>query len=184
MSLASSPTRDYLEYGVRVSASAFKQAFVNLGPGDEVLVEGPRGHFILNPERDTVLIAGGIGITPLKGMAEYATDTQLDIPIRLIYSNRTADEIAYRDELDTLVESNPQFEVIHTLTREPEASEWTGRRGRVDRSLVEAVASELETPIFYLCGTPEMVRGLWDILQLMGVPPERIMYEQFWGYTG
>ncbi|WP_276274702.1 ferredoxin--NADP reductase [Haladaptatus sp. QDMS2] len=184
MSLASSPTRDSLEYGVRVSDSPFKQAFVNLEPGDEVLIEGPRGHFILNPERDTVLIAGGIGITPLKGMAEYASDKHLDIPVRLIYSNRTADEIAYRDELDALVESNPQFELIHTLTREPEGSEWTGRRGRVDRALVEAVVNELEAPVFYLCGTPGMVRGLWEILQSMGVPPERIIYEQFWGYTG
>jgi ferredoxin-NADP reductase len=182
MSLASTPTRDYLEYGVRVSESDFKRAYVALEPGDEVLVEGPRGDFILNPERDTILIAGGIGITPLKGMAEYAADKQLDIPVRLIYSNRTADEIAYRDELETLSESNPKFEIVHTLTREPEESEWTGRRGRVDKSLIEAVANELQAPAFYLCGTPDMVHGLRSTLQSMGVPPERIKYERFWGY--
>ena len=182
MSLASSPTRDYLEYGVRVSVSDFKQAFVALEPGDEVLVEGPRGDFILDPGRDTVLVAGGIGITPLKGMAEYAADTQLDIAVRLIYSNRTSEEIAYRDELETLTETNPNFEIVHTLTREPEDSEWTGRRGRVDESLLEAVAEELHAPAFYLCGTPGMVQAMWGTLQSMDVPPERIKYERFWGY--
>ncbi|WP_416840917.1 ferredoxin--NADP reductase [Haloferax sp. DFSO52] len=182
MSLASTPTRDYLEYGVRVSESAYKQAFVDLEPGDTVLVEGPRGDFLLDPNHDTVLVAGGIGITPLKGMAEYATDAQLDIAVRLVYSNRTADEIAYRTELEALAEANPRFELVHTLTREPEGSEWTGRRGRIDRHLLEEIAGELHEPMFYLCGTPGMVQGLWNTLQSMGVPPERIKYERFWGY--
>lgn len=182
MSLASSPTREYLEYGVNVSESDFKQTFVDLEPGDEVLVEGPRGDFILNPRRDAVLVAGGIGITPLKGMAEYATDNRLDTQVRLVYSNRTYEEIAYRDELQALAESNPNFDIVHTLTREPEGNEWPGRRGRIDRALLEQVADKLDAPAFYLCGTPEMVQGLRRTLQSMDIPPERIEYERFWGY--
>lgn len=182
MSLASSPTRDYLEYGVRVSESAFKQSFVGLEPGDEVLVEGPRGDFVLDTERAAVLVAGGIGITPLKGMAEFAADEGLDVPVRLLYTNRTREEIAYREELAALAETNPRFEIEHTLTREPEGSSWSGRRGRIDRSLIESVADGLEHPAFYLCGTPGMVRGLRETLRSMAVPPDRITYERFWGY--
>lgn len=182
MSLASSPTREYLEYGVRVSESAFKQTFVDLEPGDEVLVEGPRGDFVLDSDRPAVLVAGGIGITPLKGMAEYAADERLEVPVRLLYSNRTRDEIAYRDELESLAESNPRFEITYTLTREPNESEWSGRRGRIDRSLLETVGRELATPVFYLCGTPGMVRGMRETLRSMAIPSERIQYERFWGY--
>jgi ferredoxin-NADP reductase len=89
MSLATSATRPHLEYGVRLSDSAFKQAFAALQPGDPVVVQGPLGHYLLDTSRPAVLVASGIGITPLKGMAEYAADRQLPIPVRLVYSNRT-----------------------------------------------------------------------------------------------
>src|SRR5690349_11820185 len=74
MSLAVSPTRPNLEYGVRASDSPYKRAFASLEPGDAVAIQGPFGDFVLDEERPAVLVAGGIGITPLKGMAEYAAD--------------------------------------------------------------------------------------------------------------
>jgi ferredoxin-NADP reductase len=125
MSLATSPTRSHLEYGVRLSDSAFKHAFAALQPGDPVVVQGPLGHYILDASRPAVLVAGGIGITPLKGMTEYAADRQLQIPVRLLYSNRTVEEIAYREELEALERSNPNFHVFHTLTR-TEPGAWGG----------------------------------------------------------
>lgn len=70
MSLATSPTRPHLEYAVRLSESPYKRAFAALRPGDEVLVFGPIGDFVLHETRPAILVAGGIGVTPLKGMAE------------------------------------------------------------------------------------------------------------------
>lgn len=72
MSLATSPTRPNLQYGVRLSDSPYKREFASLNPGDAVTVRGPFGGFVLDEERPALFIAGGIGITPLKGMAEYA----------------------------------------------------------------------------------------------------------------
>src|SRR5439155_394139 len=69
---------------------------------DVVLVFGPIGDFVLHETRTAVLLAGGIGVTTHKGMAEYASDKALPIPMRLVYSNRSQDEIVYRDELDSL----------------------------------------------------------------------------------
>ena len=66
MSLATSPTRPHLEYAVRLSDSPYKRAFAALRPGDEVLVFGPIGDFVLYETRPAILIAGGIGVTPLK----------------------------------------------------------------------------------------------------------------------
>jgi hypothetical protein len=74
------PDATALEYGVRVSDSAFKRASAALQPGDTVVVQGPLGHYILDTSRPAILVAGGIGITPLKGMAEYAADRTLPIP--------------------------------------------------------------------------------------------------------
>ena len=83
MSLATSPTRQHLEYAVRLSSSPYKRAFAALRPDDEVAVFGPLGDFVLDESRPAILIAGGIGVTPLKGMAEFAADLELPIPIRL-----------------------------------------------------------------------------------------------------
>jgi len=182
MSLACSPTRPYLEFGARISDSPWKQAFAGLRPGDEAEIDGAYGHFVLHESSPAVLVAGGIGITPLKGMAEYAADRQLRTPLRLIYSNRSEQEIAYRAEVDELVRQNPHFEVTHTLTQVPEESSWTGRRGRIDSSLLAEISGRLSHPVYYVCGAPSMVQSTVRDLQTLGVGPERIKYEVFRGY--
>ncbi len=182
MSLACSPTKPYLEFGARVSDSAWKEAFRALRPGDEAEVDGAYGHFVLDPNSQAVLIAGGIGITPLKGMAEYAADRRLPMEMRLLYSSRNEAEIAYRRELETLTDQNPRFRVTHTLTREPSGSSWTGRRGRIDAELLASVSHDLTNPYYYVCGTPGMVRETFQILAESGVAPGRIKSEAFRGY--
>ena len=185
MSIATSPTRPNLEYAVRRSDSPFKEAFSSLEPGDAVALQGPFGRFVLNEDRPAVLVAGGVGITPLKGMAEYASDKALQIPVRLIYSNRTEEEIAYREELAELERRNPMFEVLHTLTS-VEASTtkkgWKGHAGRIDAHALQEVASGLERPVYYLCGSKEMVNGIADLLTQSGVGASDIMEEVFRGY--
>jgi ferredoxin-NADP reductase len=181
MSLATSPTRPHLEYAVRLSDSAYKRAFAALRPGDEVLVFGPIGDFVLHETRPAVLLAGGIGITPLKGMAEYAADKALPIPIRLVYSNRSEDEIVYRDELDSLEKQNLNFRVLHTLTRTIDGG-WRGRTGRIDRELLQEAARDLADPIYYVSGTPGMVVGTLRLLRALNVPDEDLEVEAFRGY--
>ena len=182
MSLACSPTKPYLEFGARVSDSPWKTAFAALGPGDDAEVDGAYGHFVLDENSPTVLVAGGIGITPLKGMAEYAADSQLPIDVRLIYSSRNEEEIAYRSELEGLKRQNPRFEVFYTLTRAPKESSWTGRRGRIDADLLGRAARGLSNPTYYVCGTPGMVQEMGQILLGRGVPRDRVKYEVFPGY--
>ena len=181
MSLGTSPTRPNLEYAVRLSDSPYKQAFAALQPGDEVLVFGPIGDFVLHETRPAVLVAGGIGITPLKGMAEYAADKALPIPIRLVYSNRSEDEIVYRAELDALEKQNPRFRVFHTLTRSTDG-EWPGRVGRIDEELLQEAAGGLTNPIYYVTGTPSMVVGTLRLLEGIRIPEADIEIEAFRGY--
>lgn len=185
MSLACSPTRPHLEFGARVaSQTPWKRAFAALEKGDEVEIDGAYGHFVLEETKPAVLVAGGIGITPLKGMLEYATDMALPIPVKLLYSNRTEAEIAYRADLDTLAKQNPHAEVIHTITRPKESPGWKGATGRIDVAMVREAAADLQEPVYYICGLPGMVEDLARGLHGSGVPAGRIRYEQFWGYEG
>jgi glycine betaine catabolism B len=181
MSLATSPTRENLEYAVRLSNSGFKRAFSELRPGDRAWIRGPFGEFLLNESRPAVLITGGIGITPLKGMAEYATDRELEIPVRLLYSNRTAEEIPFRTELETLAERNPRFRVLYTLTGTvPDG--WTGASGRISSRMVEDCVSGLTDPLYYVCGTPQFVQDQLTLLGRRGVPEADLDWELFRGY--
>jgi glycine betaine catabolism B len=182
MSLAASPTRPNLEYGVRVSDSQYKRAFVSLKPGDAVVVRGSFGDFVLDEERPAILVAGGIGITPLKGMAEYAADETLKIPVRLLYSNRTEDEIAYKAELEELERRNPKFRVLHTLTGENVSNDWAGSRGRIRPDLFRKAGEGLDRPVYYLCGKPSMVSAVFDLLLKMDVLEDDVKAELFRGY--
>jgi len=181
MSLATSPTRPHLEYAVRLSNSGYKRAFAALRPGDEVAVFGPIGDFVLQETRPAILVGGGIGVTPLKGMAEYATDRQLPIPIRLVYSSRSEGEIAYRAELAALERQNPQFRVLHTLTGAV-GPRWEGLSGRIDRNLLREAARDLTDPIYYVSGAPSMVVEAWHLLREEGIPAQSIEVESFRGY--
>ncbi|HEY1303601.1 MAG TPA: hypothetical protein VGF24_08640 [Vicinamibacterales bacterium] len=186
MSLATSSTRPHLEYGVRVSQSAFKRAFAALQPGDPVVLQGPLGHYILDTSRPAILVAGGIGITPLKGMAEYAADRGLLIPMRLVYSNRTVDEIVYREELEALERANPNFRVLWTLTR-GEPSSWAGRSGRIagqtGTDLLAEAADALDQPVYYLCGAPGFIQACFKSLIESGIAEADIRFEVFRGYA-
>lgn len=183
MSLACSPTRPYLEFGARLSSSPWKESFAALRPGDEAEVDGGYGHFLLHESSPAVLVAGGIGITPLKGMAEFATDRKLPIDLRIVYSSRSEEEIAYRAELDELVRRNPRLAVTYTLTRAPPGGTWTGRTGRIDAELLADAARGLTDPTYYVCGQSGLVQETYRSLVDRGVGADRITYEVFRGYA-
>ena len=182
MSLASSPTRTNLEYGVRLSESTFKHAFAALQPGDSVVLQGPFGDFVLEEKRPAVLLAGGIGITPLKGMAEYVSDKALPIPVRLLYSNSDEEDIAYRSELEELERRNPRFRVIHTLTGNDVPKGWKGLMGRIGKKQLKEATEGLDRPVYYACGKPGMVMAMIGLLSEADVPEDDIRVELFRGY--
>lgn len=182
MSLACSPTRPYLEFGARISDSPWKRAFASLEPGDVVEVDGPYGHFVLDEARPAVLVAGGIGITPLKGMLEYATDQRLAHDVVLLYSNKTPEETAYKSELDALARANPRARLAYTVTQRAGPG-WQGRRGRIDGAMLREAAQGLRDPAYYVCGKPAMVEGAVRMLWDMGIPRDRVLWEQFTGYA-
>ena len=181
MSLATSPTREHLEYAVRVSDSPFKRAFSRLSPGDPAWVRGPFGEFFLNETRPAVMIAGGIGITPLKGMAEYAADRGLEIPIRLLYSNRSEEEIVFRSELEALTERNPQFEIRLTLTGTPRGG-WPGPPAAFPSGGSPNRSQASGTRCTTFCGTPQFVEDQLALLSRMGVAEADLDWEPFRGY--
>jgi ferredoxin-NADP reductase len=147
----------------------------------KIKARGPFGRFTLSEAEKHVMIAGGIGITPFRSIIKFATDTESNAKITLIYSNRTPEDIVFKEDLDLMEHMNENLEVIHTITR-PEGHFWKGITGRVDEHMIEQHIEDVENSIFYVCGPPSMVDAMQIVLKEMGIADERIKMERFGGY--
>ena len=182
LSIASAETRDYLEFAVRNSDSPFKRAFYLLKPGNDVRISGPHGHFPLESDRPGIFITGGIGITPFKSMIEYATDSGWSTPLTLVYGNRSPDEVAFKDQLDGLALTHRNLEIVYTVSQPSPILTWDHRIGHIDGDLLDEVVASGGDAIYYLAGPPSLVFELGQVVEALGVPPERIRSEPFRGY--
>ena len=92
--------------------------------GDQVEVRGPfASYFVWRGEAPVLLVGGGSGVVPLMAMLRHRRRTMPELPMRLVYSVRTAEDVIYADELGD--------DAVLTYTREPPAG-WSGHRGRID----------------------------------------------------
>lgn len=180
-SISSSPLeQDHLDITVkRYDDSSAAKALHELKPGDPLHVRGPFGQFVLKDTDDKiVMVAGGNGVTPLMAMIRYIVGKSLAVKPILIYSNRTQADVIFKDELERYGKEGKIVTDI-TLTNEPEGSNWQGLTGRVDAGMIQKLAAPLPEKTFFLCGPPEMVRALHEMLLGLGVPEHQIRMEQF-----
>ncbi len=186
-SIASSPSEELLIISTRMSPeSLFKTRLNELKVGHVATLMGPWGQFTL-PEEATeqvVLLGGGIGITPFRGLVKYATDNRLPHKITLLYSNRTLEDIVYKRDWEEFRAQNPNFKIVHTITK-PEESKvgWRGHTGEIDANMVRRYVIDLEKAIYYVCGPPSLVANLTSVLTEMGIDTQRIRAENFRGYA-
>jgi ferredoxin-NADP reductase len=152
-----------------------------LKPGDEVEMEEPLGYFTLrHPGHRSVFIATGTGIAPFRSMLlEHLPKTQPRIT--LLFGARNEEDLLYRDELEHLAAQYESFLFIPTITRPTES--WTGRAGRVQEHLDEALAipsyEDPSTLDIYICGLKEMVDDVRAELEKRGFDHKQIIYEKY-----
>ncbi len=152
-----------------------------LRPGDEVELRGPVGGYFVWEDSyggPLLLVGGGSGIVPLRAMLRHHRAVRSTVPVRLLYSARTPDDLIYREEL-TRLDSEDMIDVRFTLTREqPEG--WHGYRRRIDRRLLEDVAwPAIEQPLVYVCGPTPFVETAANELVALGHDARRIRTERF-----
>ncbi len=157
---------------------------VKAKPGENFQFRGPFGKFVLDTSRSAVMLAGGIGITSFRSMIRYAADLELKQPIVLFYSNRTAEEIVFREELERLSHNFRTLKVITTVTRPGESKiAWEGKTGRINSSMVQDETAGLSNPLYYISGPPATVEGMTTMVQDgLVVSRENIRMEKFEGY--
>jgi ferredoxin-NADP reductase len=137
--------------------------------GDELEVRGPlTEYFTWQGSSPLLLIGGGSGVVPLMSMLRHRRRALPQVPVRLLYSVRSPDDVFYSDELGA--------ETTLTYTRRmPEG--WTGATGRIDAALVSRLA--WPDGLAYVCGPNGFVETAANLLMESGYEPSRIRTERF-----
>ncbi|HEX6655291.1 MAG TPA: FAD-binding oxidoreductase [Candidatus Limnocylindria bacterium] len=153
--------------------------------GDRVELRGPiGGYFVWEPAMGgpLLLVGGGSGVVPLMAMLRARRAAGDTTPAALLYSSRRVEDIIYLDELNELASAPGGPVVAHTLTRGAPPG-WAGYTRRVDRAMLEEVASRIggmdAQPLAYICGPTLLVEHAALALTDMGLAPARIRTERF-----
>ena len=184
-SIASAPDEDSLMVATRMRDTAFKRVLKRMPIGSKVQIEGPSGDLILhnNVARAAVLLAGGIGITPFHSMVFRAAREKLHHHIFLFYSNRRPEDAPFLSELAALEKANTHYRFIPTMTEmEKSARKWEGEIGRINKEMLDRNLKDGTSPIYYIAGPPDMVKGLHQMLNTVSVDDDDIRSEEFAGY--
>lgn len=154
-----------------------------LQSGDVLEVRGPiGGYFVWEPGfgGPLLLAAGGSGVVPLRSMLRERSLAGSQVPVRLLYSSRSIEDVIYRSELDAAMGG---VSVFHALTR-TQPPGWTGYARRVDKQMLAEVAWPVaDGPLAYACGPTSFVESVAAGLVGLGYPAERVKTERF-GATG
>ena len=187
-SIASSPAlKDSILMATRVRDSGYKYKLSNMKPGDKVRIQGPLGSFLQAKPEDagiktmTVLIAGGIGVTPIRAYIEEKLDTGFDEPLYFFYSNRTPESAVFFKEFEAWVRRNENFRFIPTLTG-PFSPGWKYETGRIEETMLRRYLGDPALGLYHVVGGETMVSNMKMTLSSLGVPEERIRTENFVGY--
>ena len=112
-------------------------------------MRGPfTSYFVWRGEKPVLLVGGGSGVVPLMCMLRHRRRTMPDLPMRLVYSVRHADDVIYEDEIGD--------ETLLTFTREPPEG-WSGHTGHIDAELIAEAG--IDDGIAFVCGSNGFVES-------------------------
>ncbi len=145
-------------------------------------VRAPAGHFHIDGSKEpVVLIAGGIGITPVLSMLKWSLTTQTDREVWLFFGVRNSQEVMVQVDLQTLAAAHPNFH-LQICFSDPLTSDALGQdfqhHGRINVGLLRRLLP-LKPYHFYICGPKPMLESLVPALEDWGVRDSHIHFEAF-----
>lgn len=181
--IASSPTqRAYVEITVKREEHGVVSRHLHdtVTAGNLLSVSGPFGAFTFTgtDAESIVLIAGGVGITPMMSVLRYLTDTAWQGEVFFLYGARSTEEFVFRDELERLERRFPNLHVIAAMQRAP-GTVWLGPEGTITKEMITAAVPDIVSRRIHLCGPPGMMGAMRAQLAELGVPEAQLHTEAF-----
>jgi 3-phenylpropionate/trans-cinnamate dioxygenase ferredoxin reductase subunit len=179
-SMSSSGDRaDRLEFGIKAIGD-FTSRIKDVQPGTRAYLDGPYGVFTTERYWDSagfVLIAGGVGITPIFSILLTAAERNDDRPFLLIYAASSWQDITYREELEALKEAL-DLAIVYVLRKAHD--DWEGETGYVNKAVLEKhIPRHRGTRHYFVCAAPVMMDAVERALFELEVPVTNVHMEHF-----
>jgi predicted ferric reductase len=168
-----------LEFTIKALGDWSRAVVPAMAPGQRLWIDGPHGVF--TPERTPaiglVLIAGGVGITPMRSIVRTMRDRGDRRPVLLLHAASSLDRMTFREEFESLAK---ELALTYVPVLEQPPAGWTGERGWIDRALLERhLPAQRAHWQCFVCGPPAMLDAMERLLPQCGLPAERVHTERF-----
>ncbi len=181
--ISSSPTQGYYcEVTVKREDQGAGSRYLHdvVKEGDTLEVQAPSGKFIFTGKEanSVVLIAGGVGITPMMSITRALTDMEWPGDIYFLVACRDPEHFIFTDELKRLQERHPNLHVFVAMSRVGKDIKGT-HRGRLSKELLAEWVPDINSKWIHICGAPQMMDSTKAMLTELGVPTRNIHSENF-----
>ena len=181
--ISSAPTQGYYcEITVKREEQGQGSRFLHdqLAEGQTLQVRAPSGKFTFTGKEaeSIVLIAGGVGITPMMSVARALTDMGWRGEIHFIAACRDPEHFIFASDLDRMARDHPNLHVHVAMSRLEEEVPGV-HRGRLTKECLAAWIPDIASRRIHLCGAPAMMAATKSMLSDLGVPGDDIYTESF-----
>ena len=169
-----------IEIATRISDTGYKQTLAAMREGgDTAEITKIDGKFILpeDTDKEIVMVAGGVGVTPFKCMLESLVLKEEKRMITLLYSNKNRAGTAFYEEFSRIEQAGYLRKIFFVMTRE---DTWPGPKGRMNADFIAENISGYPRKHFMVAGPPNFVGGISQALAELKI--KDITLEKFFGY--
>ncbi|WP_085299609.1 FAD-binding oxidoreductase [Cognaticolwellia mytili] len=188
--VSSAPGENYYRISVKKESQGLASKYLHelVKVGDVIELKTPRGEFFIDSlkERPAVLIAGGVGITPMMSMAQHIFNEGVRRrhlrPLFIFYSARTTKQRAFSEQLNELQRRSDNKIKYYSFITAPTAGEKVGVDFNSDNRISIEVLQQvlpLDAYDFYLCGPTGFMQDMYNKLHYLGIAEHRIFAESF-----
>jgi len=172
-SISSSPTEGIVQITTRIGdhPSQYKQALLELKPGMKIKMSGALGAFKLDESQPSLLIAGGIGVTPFRAMLKQLASqgTKPTAKLQLLYLD-SSQSYLFTDELNALAKQL-SIEIQYLITTD-----------ELNQSIDTFISTHRSNGQFFIAGAKALVEDVSSYLQSQHISKSSIKKDSFFGY--
>ena len=152
--------------------------FNQLKPNDLLRIEGPHGSFFFQPQgKPLLLVAGGTGFAPIKGIFEEISQSEVQQPVHLFWGSRAKKDL-YQDALVRQWVDDYGLQYTPVLSDADAVDDWQGQTGFVHQAVLETYPDLSEFAV-YMAGPPQMIESCRQSFTEAGLDPASLFFDSF-----